>query len=185
MDVGGKASAHILPTERGRRAEGRESNMRASVQQTFHWGDGSGGGARVRAAAARTSCRPNEGGEPRGESRTRARQFNGHSMGAMDRVRGEFEVPNTHALPSTERQIIEGRESNTRVRHSIGAMDEGSGKVHKASAHIDGGVGVDVAAVKGHRAAKDVRTSALWRWAGTVIHGGDGWRGAGGGERAH
>ena len=84
----------------------------------------------------------------------------------MDRGPGSSGGARTSCRP-TEGRGAEG-ESNAHCQfngHSIGAMDVGD----KASAHIGGGVLVDVAAREGHRAAIDVHASSLRRQAGKVI----------------
>ena len=63
-------------------------------------------------------------------------------------------------------------------RSSNGVMEEGSGKVWKASAHPASVVVVDVAMVESHIAAVDVKTPALQnkegKGHGKVIQRGDG-----------
>ena len=61
---------------------------------------------------------------------------------------------------------------------SNGVMDEGSGKIHKASAHVVSFIVMDVAIVESHVAATDVKTPALQNKEGeghgNVIQRGDG-----------
>ena len=125
-----------------------------------------GQGARVQAAVTRTPCRPKEVGKPSGAKRTQARQFNGHSIGAMDvgrRARRGSSGGSTHILPPSREARRESRVEHARQfnGYSIGAMDERSGKIRKASTHPGGGILVDVAVGESDIAASNAQASSL------------------------
>ena len=88
-------------------------------------------------------------------------------MGVMDQGRDAgFKRRSTHILilPSTEGRRARGARSNPHklVHNRLfkGAMDEGSGKVQKASTHIGSGVLVDVAIGERDVAVGDVEATA-------------------------
>ena len=74
------------------------------------------------------------------------------------------------ALPIRNGQVTE--------RSSNGVMDEGSGKIQEASAHVGSFIVMDVAIVESHVAANDAKTPALQnkegKGHGKVIQRGDG-----------
>ena len=75
------------------------------------------------------------------------------------------------ALTSCAREIrqSENRTGYVRVTASNGVMEEGSGKVQKASAHEASMIVVDVAIVESHVAAIDADSAPLQEHTGTVL----------------
>ena len=80
----------------------------------------------------------------------------------MDEDSGNVQRASTYSdLPKRERQ----REKIGKVREllSNGVMDEGSGKIQEASAHVGSFIMVNGAVVEGHITAIDAEASALPR----------------------
>jgi hypothetical protein len=99
---------------------------------------------------------------------------------------GKVHKASTYPLLADLQAYAQGENRIGKVREStsMGALEEGSRKVQKASAHVSGLIVVDVAVVEGHVTSINAHTATLpnkegariWSVLGKYLHGGDGGR---------